>query len=147
MEGAYQEGGRKPSIWDTFSATEGKVLNGDTGAVACAHYHRYQSDVELMAILGIKHYRFSIAWTRILPDGRGTVNEEGIDFYKRLADCLHEHGIAPHATLCHWNSPQTLEDLYGSWQSRQMANDYADYVKALVKRLGSRISPTTHPKS
>ncbi len=140
IEGADKEGGRKPSIWDTFSATEGKVLNGDTGAVACAHYHRYQSDVELMATLGIKHYRFSIAWTRILPDGRGTVNEEGIDFYKRLTDCLHEHGITPHATLFHWDSPQKLEDLYGSWQSRQMAYDYADYVKAVVKRLGSRVS-------
>jgi beta-glucosidase len=140
IEGAYQEGGRKPSVWDTFSATRGKVLNGDTGAVACDHYHRYKADVQLMAELGIKHYRFSIAWTRIIPDGRGAVNEEGIDFYKRLVDCLQEYGITPHATLFHWDSPQALEDLYGSWQSRQIAYDYADYVTAVAKRLGDRIT-------
>jgi beta-glucosidase len=139
IEGAYREGGRKPSVWDTFSATRGKVENGDTGAVACDHYHRYKADVQLMAELGIKHYRFSIAWTRIIPDGRGAVNEEGIDFYKRLVDCLQEYGITPHATLFHWDSPQALEDLYGSWQSRQIAHDYADYVTAVVKRLGDRI--------
>ena len=140
IEGAYREGGRKPSVWDTFSATRGKVLNGDTGAVACDHYHRYKGDVQLMAELGIKHYRFSIAWTRIIPDGRGAVNEEGIDFYKRLVDCLQEYGITPHATLFHWDSPQALEDLYGSWQSRQIAYDYADYVTAVAKRLGDRIT-------
>ena len=140
IEGAYREGGRKPSVWDTFSATRGKVLNGDTGAVACDHYHRYKADVQLMAELGIKHYRFSIAWTRIIPDGRGAVNEEGIDFYKRLVDCLQEYGITPHATLFHWDSPQALEDLYGSWQSRQIAYDYADYVTAVAKRLGDRIT-------
>ncbi|BAZ22289.1 beta-glucosidase [Kalymmatonema gypsitolerans NIES-4073] len=140
IEGAYREGGRKSSVWDTFSATPGKVLNGDTGAVACDHYHRYKADVQLMAELGIKHYRFSIAWTRIIPDGRGAVNEEGIDFYKRLVDCLQEYGITPHATLFHWDSPQALEDLYGSWQSRQIAHDYADYVTAVVKRLGDRIT-------
>lgn len=140
IEGAAQEGGRKPSIWDIFSATPGNVLNGDTGHVACDHYHRFKTDVQLMAKLGIKHYRFSIAWTRIIPDGRGAVNEEGVDFYKRMVDCLHDHGITPHATLFHWDSPQTLEDLYGSWQSRQMAYDYANYVTAVVKRLGSRIT-------
>lgn len=140
IEGAYREGGRKPSVWDTFSATRGKVLNGDTGAVACDHYHRYKADVQLMAELGIKHYRFSIAWTRIIPDGRGAVNEEGIDFYKGLVDCLQEYGITPHATLFHWDSPQALEDLYGSWQSRQIAHDYADYVTAVVSRLGDRIT-------
>lgn len=140
IEGAYREGGRKPSVWDTFSALPGMVLNGDTGAVACDHYHRYKADVQLMAELGIKHYRLSIAWTRIIPDGRGRVNEEGIDFYKRLVDCLHEYGITPHATLFHWDSPQALEDLYGSWQSRQMAYDYADYATAVVKRLGDRLT-------
>ena len=127
-------------FWDTFSATPGRVLNGDTGAVACDHYHLYEQDVQLMAQLGVKHYRFSIAWSRIIPDGRGTVNEEGIDFYKRLVDCLRHYGITPHATLFHWDSPQALEDLYGSWQSRQMAFDFADYVTAVVSRLGDRIS-------
>jgi beta-glucosidase len=84
IEGAAMEGGRQPSVWDTFSATPGRVLNGDTGAVACDHYHRYEQDVQLMAELGIKHYRFSIAWPRIIPEGRGAVNEQGVDFYKRL---------------------------------------------------------------
>jgi beta-glucosidase len=140
IEGAVTEAGRKPSVWDTFSATPGRTLNGDTGAVACDHYHRYQEDVQLMAALGIKHYRFSIAWTRILPDGRGTVNEAGVDFYRRLVDCLLEHGITPHATLFHWDSPQALDDLYGSWRSREIAKDFADYATAVVSRLGDRIT-------
>ncbi|MBF2046730.1 MAG: GH1 family beta-glucosidase [Leptolyngbya sp. IPPAS B-1204] len=140
IEGAVTEAGRKPSVWDTFSATPGRTLNGDTGAIACDHYHRYKDDVQLMADLGIRHYRFSIAWTRILPDGRGTVNEAGVDFYRRLVDCLLEHGITPHATLFHWDSPQALEDLYGSWRSREMAKDFADYATAVVSRLGDRIT-------
>ena len=139
IEGAGEAEGRKPSVWDTFSATPGRVLKGDTGAVACDHYHRYEEDVQLMVQLGIKHYRFSIAWPRIIPDGRGAVNEQGVDFYKRLVDCLYQHGITPHATLFHWDSPQPLEDLYGSWQSREIAQDYADYVTAVVSRLGDRI--------
>ncbi|HEY9643869.1 MAG TPA: family 1 glycosylhydrolase, partial [Coleofasciculaceae cyanobacterium] len=140
IEGAVAADGRKPSVWDTFSATPGRVLNGDTGAIACDHYHRYPEDIKLMAELGIKHYRFSIAWSRIIPDGRGSVNEAGVDFYRRLVDDLLEHGITPHATLFHWDSPQALEDLYGSWLSRQMAQDFADYVTAVVSRLGDRIT-------
>lgn len=140
IEGAVNEGGRKPSVWDTFSNTPGKILNHDTATVSCDHYHLYETDVQLMAELGIKHYRFSIAWPRIIPDGRGQVNEEGVDFYKRLVDCLQKHNITPHATLYHWDSPQALEDLYGTWQSRQMAYDYADYVTAVVSRLGDRIT-------
>lgn len=140
IEGAVTKDGRKPSVWDTFSATPGRTLNGDTGAIACEHYHRYPDDIKLMAELGVKHYRFSIAWPRILPEGRGAVNEAGVDFYKRLVDCLRQHGITPHATLFHWDSPQALEDEYGSWRSRQMAQDYADYVTAVVSRLGDRIT-------
>jgi beta-glucosidase len=140
IEGAVAEDGRKPSVWDTFSATPGRVLNGYTGAAACDHYHRYETDIKLMAKLGVKHYRFSIAWPRIIPDGRGPVNEAGIDFYKGLADCLLQHDITPHATLFHWDSPQALEDLYGSWRSREMAQDFADYAAATVSRLGDRIS-------
>ncbi|MGQ4645723.1 GH1 family beta-glucosidase [Lyngbya aestuarii] len=140
IEGAVNEGGRKPSVWDTFSATPGRVLNGDTGAIACDHYHRYPQDVQLMAQLGIKHYRFSISWSRIMPDGVGQVNQQGVDFYKRLVDNLLSYGITPHATLFHWDSPQALEELYGSWQSRQMSFDYADYVMAVVSRLGDRIT-------
>lgn len=139
IEGAIAEAGRKPSVWDSFSATPGRTLNGDTGATACDHYHRYEADIKLMAALGIKHYRFSIAWPRIIPDGRGRVNEAGVDFYRRLVDCLRQHGITPHATLFHWDSPQALEDRYGSWRSREMAQDFADYGTAVVSRLGDRI--------
>ncbi|MGH2412272.1 MAG: GH1 family beta-glucosidase [Microcystaceae cyanobacterium] len=140
IEGAIAEDGRKPSVWDTFSATPGRTVNGDTGALACDHYHRYEEDVKWMAQLGVKHYRFSISWPRIMPDGRGKVNETGVDFYRQLVDCLRQHGIMPHATLFHWDSPQALEDRYGSWRSREMAQDYADYVAAVVSRLGDRIT-------
>jgi beta-glucosidase len=140
IEGAVAEDGRQPSVWDTFSATPGRVLNGDTGEIACDHYHRYEADIALMAQLGIKHYRFSIAWPRIMPTGTGAVNEAGIDFYQRLVECLQKHGITPHATLFHWDSPQALEDRFGSWQSRDMAYAYADYVSAVVSRLGDRIT-------
>ena len=139
VEGAAAEDGRKPSVWDTFSHTPGRTYHGDTGDVACDHYHRYEDDVKLMADLGVKHYRFSIAWPRIVPDGRGVVNEKGVDFYRRLVDTLLKHGITPHATLLHWDSPQALEERYGSWRSREMAKDFADYVTATVKRLGDRI--------
>ncbi|NJN90962.1 MAG: beta-glucosidase [Leptolyngbyaceae cyanobacterium SL_5_14] len=140
IEGAVKEDGRKPSVWDTFSAKWGRVAGRQTGAIACDHYHHYPNDVKLMSDLGIKHYRFSIAWPRIIPDGRGSVNEAGVDFYRRLVDCLWDHGITPHATLFHWDSPQALEERYGSWRSREMAQDYADYVTAVVSRLGDRIT-------
>ncbi|MFZ1028955.1 MAG: GH1 family beta-glucosidase [Limnoraphis robusta] len=140
IEGATRKDGRLPSVWDTFSAIPGRVLNGDTGEVACDHYHRYESDIKLMVKLGIKHYRFSIAWPRIVPNGRGEINQAGIDFYQRLVDCLLEHKITPHATLFHWDSPQALEDLYGSWRSREIAQDFADYVSIVVSRLGDRIT-------
>ncbi len=140
IEGAIAADGRAPSVWDTFSATPNRVLGGDTGAIACDHYHRYPEDVALMAELGVRHYRFSLSWSRILPGGRGAVNEAGLDFYRRLVDTLLDHGITPHATLFHWDSPQALEDEYGSWQSRQMAQDFADYATAVVSRLGDRIT-------
>jgi beta-glucosidase len=140
IEGAIAADERQPSVWDTFSATPGRTLNGDTGTLACDHYHRYEEDVKWMAALGVKHYRFSVAWPRIIPEGRGAVNQKGIDFYQRLVDCLQQHGITPHATLFHWDSPQALEDRYGSWRSRTMAQDYADYVTAVVSRLGDRIT-------
>ena len=140
IEGAAQADGRRPSVWDRFSETPGRVLNGDTGAIACDHYHRYEADIALMAKLGIKHYRFSLAWPRIVPEGRGSVNQAGIDYYKRLVDCLRHHGITPHATLFHWDSPQALEDRYGSWRSREIAQDFADYVTVVVSQLGDRIS-------
>ena len=140
VEGGAAADGRKPSVWDTFSHTPGRVKNNDNGDVSCDHYHRYEDDVKLMAELGIKHYRFSISWPRIVPDGRGAVNEKGVDFYRRLADALLKHGITPHATLLHWDSPQALEDRYGSWRSREIAKDFADYCAATVARLGDRIT-------
>ena len=140
LEGAAAEDGRKPSIWDTFSHTPGKVINGDTGDVACDHYHRYKDDVKLMAELGVKHYRFSVSWPRVIPDGRGAVNQKGLDFYKRLCDELHAHGITPHATLYHWDLPQALQDKYKGWQSREVVGDFADYATAVVKSIGDRVS-------
>ncbi len=140
IEGAADEDGRKPSVWDTLSRRAGGTRTGDSGDVACDHYHRYREDFALMASLGIKHYRFSISWPRILPDGVGAVNQKGLDFYHRLVDCMMEHGITPHATLFHWDSPQALEEKYGSWDSRQMAYDFADYSAVVVKSLGDKIT-------
>ena len=140
IEGAASEDGRKPSVWDTFSHTPGHTKNGDTGDVACDHYHRFEDDVKLMAELGVKHYRFGLSWSRIIPEGRGAVNEKGVDFYRRLTDALLKNGITPHATLFHWDTPQALEDRYGSWRSREIAKDFADYCSATVGRLGDRIT-------
>jgi beta-glucosidase len=140
IEGAIATEGRKPSVWDTFSATPGRILNEDTGAIACDHYHRFAEDVQWMAKLGVRHYRFSLSWSRLMPEGRGAVNEAGLDFYRRLLDCLQQHDITPHVTLFHWDSPQALEDQYGSWQSRDMAKDFADYATAVVRRLGDRVT-------
>lgn len=140
IEGAVDADGRKPSVWDTFSALPDRTVNGDTGATACEHYYRYADDIKLMAELGIKHYRFSLSWCRIVPEGRGQANEAGIDFYKRLVDTMREHGITPHVTLFHWDSPEALEKRYGSWRSREMAQDFADYATVVVSRLGDRVT-------
>ncbi|MGH3443814.1 MAG: GH1 family beta-glucosidase, partial [Nocardioidaceae bacterium] len=125
-------------IWDTFSHTPGKVAGEQNGDVACDHYHRLGEDVALMARLGVDAYRFSVAWPRIQPDGRGTVNSEGVDFYSRLADELLAAGITPVATLYHWDLPQLLED-EGGWRSRDTAHRFADYALAVQDRLGDRI--------
>lgn len=140
IEGAVNADGRGVSIWDTFSHLPGKITNDDHGDVACDHYNRFANDVKLMAELGVKHYRFSIAWPRILPEGRGSVNEKGVDFYRRLVDELLKHGITPHATLYHWDLPQALQDAYGGWRSRELVKDFGDYATAVVSRLGDRIS-------
>ncbi|WP_433473153.1 GH1 family beta-glucosidase [Spirillospora sp. CA-142024] len=140
IEGAAQEDGRAPSIWDTFSHTPGKVLNGDTGDVATDHYHRRQEDVATMSELGIGAYRFSISWSRVLPDG--TPNQKGMDFYSRLVDELLEHGIAPVATLYHWDLPQVLEDA-GGWPERDTARRFADYAERIGRVLGDRVHTWT----
>jgi beta-glucosidase len=142
IEGAADEDGRGPSIWDTFSHTPGKVWNGDTGDVADDHYHRLEQDLDLMAELGLEAYRFSIAWPRIQPTGRGPANEAGLAFYERLVAGLIARGIRPIATLYHWDLPQALED-EGGWANRATAEAFADYARIVGKRLGDRIAVWT----
>jgi beta-glucosidase len=139
IEGAVDEDNRGRSIWDTFSHTPGRVAGGDTGDVACDHYHRYREDVALMADLGVDAYRFSIAWPRIQPDGSGSANQAGVDFYSRLVDELLRAGITPVPTMYHWDLPQALEDI-GGWRNRDTAQRFADYALVLQEHLGDRVS-------
>jgi len=139
IEGAADEDGRGESIWDRFCATPGKVRNADSGAVACDFYHRYPDDIELMRELGLDVFRFSIAWPRILPEGRGRVNAAGLDFYDRLVDSLLAAGIRPFPTLFHWDLPQPLEDA-GGWPARATAEAFVEYVDVVAARLGDRIT-------
>jgi beta-glucosidase len=138
IEGAWNEDGRGESIWDRFCHTPGKIENGDTGDVACDHYHRWPEDIELMKRLGLKAYRFSTAWPRIYPRGRGALNRAGLDFYSRLVDGLLAAGIEPYVTLYHWDLPQTLADA-GGWPARETAYAFADYAETMVKHLGDRV--------
>ncbi len=137
IEGAAHEGGRGPSIWDTMCNTPGKVQDGDTGEVACDHYHRYIDDVEAMAELGLDAYRFSIAWPRVQPTGSGDFNQEGFDFYHRLFDELEKHGIKPLVTLYHWDLPQPLEDA-GGWPNRDTAYAFEAYARRTVEEFKDR---------
>ncbi len=138
IEGAANEDGRGESIWDRFSHTPGNVLNGDTGDVADDHYHRWPQDVALMQSLGLKAYRFSIAWPRVIPDGIGAVNAAGLDFYDRLVDGLLAAGIEPFVTLYHWDLPQALQDR-GGWPNRDSVAWFADYVAVVSRRLSDRV--------
>ncbi|WP_410813545.1 GH1 family beta-glucosidase [Micromonospora sp. 067-2] len=138
IEGAAKEDGRGESIWDTFSRVPGRTRNGDSGDVAADHYHRYAEDLDLMRDLGLRSYRFSISWPRIQPDGTGAPNQRGLDFYRRLLDGLHERGIAPMATLFHWDLPQALQDA-GGWEFRDTAHRFADYADAVFRALGDRV--------
>ncbi|KJK58009.1 GH1 family beta-glucosidase [Saccharothrix sp. ST-888] len=138
IEGAVEEDGRGPSVWDVFAARPGAVRDGHTGAVACDHYHRYPEDIALMKDLGLDGYRFSIAWPRILPTGSGPVNPAGLAFYDRLVDALLDAGIAPLPTLFHWDLPQGLED-HGGWLNRDTAYRFAEYAAVVVDELGDRI--------
>jgi beta-glucosidase len=142
IEGAVAEDGRGTSIWDTFSHSPGKIVDGTNGDVACDHYHRMSDDVALMADLGLDSYRFSIAWPRIVPTGSGPVNQAGLDFYRRLADALLERGIAPLATLYHWDLPQPLQDA-GGWTNRETALRFAEYAEVVGAALGDRIATFT----
>jgi beta-glucosidase len=142
IEGAVAEDGRTPSIWDTFSHTPGKILNGDTGDIAIDHYHRVAEDVAIMADLGLHGYRFSISWPRVIPHGSGPVNQRGIDFYSKLVDRLLDAGITPVATLYHWDLPQELEDA-GGWPNRDTALRFADYAEVVGRALGDRVAMFT----
>lgn len=138
IEGAWNEDGKGESIWDRFSHTPGKIKNGDTGDVACDHYHRYKEDISIMKELELESYRFSISWPRILPDGKGQVNSKGLDFYSRLVDNLLDNNIIPFITLYHWDLPQALQDK-GGFMKRDCAKYFAEYVEVVAKHLGDRV--------
>jgi beta-glucosidase len=138
VEGAANEGGRTPSIWDTFCRTPGKVRNADNGDIATDHYHLYRDDVALMSELSLGAYRFSVSWPRVQPTGRGPAVQTGLDFYRRLTDELLEKGIEPAITLYHWDLPQELEDA-GGWPSRETALRFADYAGIVADALGDRV--------
>jgi beta-glucosidase len=139
MEGAVTQDGRGESIWDRFCSTPGKVRNGESGAIACDFYHRYRDDIALVRELGAGAFRFSVAWPRILPEGRGKVSEKGLGFYDRLVDALLEAGIKPVAVLYHWDLPQVLEN-DGGWAARSTVEAFADYSRVVAGHLGDRIT-------
>jgi beta-glucosidase len=138
VEGSPLADGAGASIWHRFAHTPDNTLNGDTGDVAADHYRRYRDDVALMAELGLTSYRFSISWSRVLPEGRGAANAKGIDFYSRLVDALLEHRIRPNVTLYHWDLPAALDDR-GGWVNPDMAGWFADYADLMFRRLGDRV--------
>ena len=139
VEGAWNEDGKGPSVWDRYTKLEGTTYKGTNGDVAVDHYHRYREDVQLMAEMGLKAYRFSIAWSRIYPQGRGEVNEQGLQFYDNLINELLKNGIKPIVTIYHWDVPQALMDAYGAWESREIINDFDTYCVTLFKRYGDRV--------
>ena len=138
IEGAANEGGRGQSIWDTFCKVPGKVANFDNGDMACDHYHRYKEDLDLMKWMGVKAYRFSVAWPRVIPDGVGRVNEMGLDFYDRLIDSLLEREIAPWLTMYHWDLPEALQ-IRGGWNNREVVEWFGEYAEVLTSRFGDRV--------
>jgi beta-glucosidase len=138
VDGAAREGGKGESIWDRFAATPANIEDRTTPAVTCDHYHRYADDFALMASLGLRNYRFSIAWPRVIPDGDGAVNAAGLDFYDRLVDAMLGHGIRPFATLFHWDLPQALQEK-GGFATRKAIDAYVRYAEVVVRRLGDRV--------
>lgn len=138
IEGAWNEDGKGESIWDRFSHTPGKVMNGDTGDIACDHYHRFIEDIQILKEIGVNAYRFSISWPRILPTGRNTINQKGLDFYNRIVDACLIAGIDPFVTLYHWDLPQALQD-EGGWANRSTAEAFADYTEIVCHSLGDRV--------
>lgn len=139
IEGAADIDGKAPSIWDNFVRIPGKTFKGTNGDIAIDHYHRWKEDVQLMAEMGLKAYRFSISWSRIIPQGNGEVNEKGLKFYDDLIDELIKYNIEPIITIYHWDLPQALQDQYGGWESRQIIDDFTNYSITLFKRYGDRV--------
>ncbi|MBS7630633.1 beta-glucosidase [Candidatus Bathyarchaeota archaeon] len=139
IEGASSEGGRGQSIWDVFSHSQGKIEDGTNGDIACDHYHRWREDVELMKSLGVNAYRFSISWSRVLPKGRGEVNEEGLRFYSNLVDALLESKITPFVTLYHFDLPQKLQEEGGGWLRREIVEDFVEFAEVVSTELGDRV--------
>lgn len=139
VEGAWDKDGKGPSIWDIYTKEPGKTYKNTNGDIAVDHYNRYKEDVALMAEMGLKAYRFSIAWSRIYPMGRGEVNEKGLEFYDNLIDELLRNNIKPIITIYHWDLPQHLQDLYGGWESREIIDDFNNYCVTLYKRYGDRV--------
>jgi beta-glucosidase len=139
IEGAWNEDGKGESVWDRFTHTKTRLCCGETADVACDHYHRYKTDLQLLKRLGIPAYRFSVAWPRILPDGKGHVNAQGLDHYDRLVDAVLEAGAVPFVTLFHWDLPQRLQDKIGGFRSRQCAWHFAHYASTVARRLGDRV--------
>lgn len=139
IEGGFDADGKGASVWDHFSKLEGKTYKGSNGDIAVDHYHRYKEDVALMAKMGLKTYRFSVSWARVLPEGRGKVNEAGVQFYSDLIDELLKHGIEPMLTLYHWDLPQALQDEYAGWESRKIIEDFTNYAKLLYDRFSDRV--------
>ena len=140
IEGAADEDGRTPSVWDTFTRRPGVIADNQTGDVATDHYHRFKQDVALMKSLGVKAYRFSVSWSRVIPDESGRVNPNGLDFYHRLVDELRSADIQPWATLFHWDLPQWAEDKFRGWESKDCATAFADYASHVAKKLGDRLA-------
>jgi beta-glucosidase len=138
IEGAVLEDGRGESIWDRFCGETGRIRDASSGAVACDHYHRWPEDLDLARSLGVNAYRFSIAWPRILPQGRGALNEKGLDFYSRLVDGMLERGLQPWATLYHWDLPQALQE-QGGWANRATVDAFLEYTEVVTRRLGDRV--------
>ena len=139
IEGAVDEGGRGKSTWDVFCDQPGRIINGDSGAVACNHYNRWKDDIALMKELNLGSYRFSLAWSRIFPDGDGALNKEGVDFYDKLIDGLLEEGITPWTTLFHWDLPYSLQERFGGWRSLETVKRFADYASFSAEKYGDRV--------
>ncbi|HSI84726.1 MAG: GH1 family beta-glucosidase [Candidatus Methylacidiphilales bacterium] len=139
IEGAAFTDGKGESIWDRFAHTQGLVLNNDNLDVACDHYHLFDEDFKLMSSLGAKHYRLSLAWPRIYPDGDGAVNQKGLDFYHRLFDSMEKHGLTPWVTMFHWDLPQALETNFGGWRDRRVTSAFGTYAETIVKAYGDRV--------